>query len=92
MYHDIWFIGDNFLYEMMPVLQTMNIEANAKKKPVPYVYEYFNVYGYYTNPLNQTRGVMACMFNAFAEALNASLHLPKFIFLIPDRLPKKYIV
>ena len=62
----------------------MKIEANAKKKPVPYIYEYFNVYGYYTNPLNQTRSVMAHMFNAFTEALNASLCLPKFIFLIPD--------
>ena len=68
----------------MPVLQSMKTDALTKKKPIPYIFEYYNVFGYYANPLSQTRGVMARMFQALAEGLNSTMRLPKFILVIPD--------
>ena len=82
-YHDVWLIGDDFLYEMMPVLQSMKTEALAKKD-IPYLFEYYNVMGYYASPLSRTRGVMARVFHAVAEGLNASWKLPKFIVMLLD--------
>ena len=83
-YHDIWLIGDDFLYEMLPVLQTMKSEALAQKKTIPYIFKYYNVAGFYSNPLSLNKSVMARIFNSVVEALNENIKLPKFVVFMPD--------
>ena len=83
-YHDIWLIGDDFLHEMFPVLITSRTEALSQKKDTPYIFEYYNVDGFFTNPMSMTRGIMARMLHALAEGLNSRTKLPKFVILLPD--------
>ena len=69
---------------MMPVLTTMRSNARAQKRSIPYIFEYYNVDGFFTSPTGLTKGMMGRMFNVICQALNSTHKLPKYVFLIPD--------
>ena len=79
---DVWIIGDKFLRSMYAELQSLCSEAAIKKRPPPYLYEFYNVFCYYpTTKMNALAGII----NAYIEILNNRSHLPKYVIVIPDK-------
>ena len=65
----------------MKELSTMTQAARAKNKPAPYLYQMYNISGYFASfgtkgPLN--------MINLLIDALNDNDHLPKLIIAVPN--------
>ena len=79
---DVWMVGDVFLCDAMKELSTMTQAVRAKNKPAPYLYQMYNISGYFASfgtkgPLN--------MINPLIDALNDNDHLPKLIITVPDK-------
>ena len=45
--HDIWIIGDQFLWDTMKELSTMTKNVKMNKTEPPYMYEMCNISGYF---------------------------------------------
>ena len=84
---DLWMIGDCFLYKVFNVLPELKSKATNQNKTgkVPYVYDYFNVTSYMTDPMNNTQSVYARILNSLLKALNDATKLPRINLLIPDQ-------
>ena len=64
----------------------MRAKAVAASRDQPYLYQYYNIFGYYLSPLNTTVRVgIARILNAFIEGLNDRDILPKYVIIIPDK-------
>ena len=63
----------------------MKTQANLKKRPIPYMYEKFEVFASYPNPLSQVKSSMTRIFNSLAYLLNSEVYLPRYICIVPDR-------
>ena len=81
---DIWLIGDSFLAEIHPVLNEMSREKDDAESSVPYMYKFFNVSCFVTNPLCVERSKLTRILNALIEALNQCKTLPRLIVMLPD--------
>ena len=83
--YNTWLLGDGFLREAFGSFQAMNSEAKIKKKPPPYIFDYFNVIPLYQRALRQISSMEARMENALVSMLNVKDHLPTYLLIIPDK-------
>ena len=81
---DVWLIGDDFLNNMYSTLAQMKNTAKLKKKPAPYVYDYYNVKCFTTNLLSLTHTILARLVNCVTKGLNDTNKLPRFMVIMPD--------
>ena len=80
---DCWVVGDEFLISIYSALQELKTDYATNHKPMPYLYEHYNISAWYQSPLlNQIR--MARILNSFLDGLNERKKLPKYVLLIPD--------
>ena len=82
---DVWIIGDLFVSSVQATLYHMRSEAILDKRNPPYLFEYYNVRTYYTNPKSDVRSPLARLVNAVVKGLNANTKLPKYILILPDK-------
>ena len=80
----LWFIEDEFVNETYHSLASMKCDYVVEKKPLPFVYQHYNVSCYTTNPLAQNKDVISRLLNCFIKALNDHAYLPQVIIMIPD--------
>ena len=79
---DMWIIGDRWLKEMFPSLQSINDKAAHERKKPPYICEYFNVFCYYpANDYNPMGGII----NALIDILNKREKLPRYLLIAPEQ-------
>ena len=83
--NDVWLIGDAFLKEIFPILQGLKTQKIMLKKPPPYIYEYFNTFGFITCNGTSQRNILARLLNALIEAFNRREKLPRYIVVILDK-------
>ena len=62
----------------------MKTEAKVAKRPIPYMYECYNISCFTTNPLSEMHNMMARLVNCFIKALNDNTILPRFVLLVPE--------
>ena len=82
---DMWIIGDAFLQEMFATLQTMKTSVPSNSKNIPYLYEQYNVFFFFTTQASKQTNFLARIQNAIAEAFNCRTHLPRYILMILDK-------
>ena len=75
-------IGVEFLHDAMKELSSMTKSTKLKKKETPYMYQMYNITGYFT--VLGTRGPLKII-NPVIDALNDMDKLPKFMQIIPDK-------
>ena len=80
---DVWVLGDQLLKDAFYTFQDMNSRANTYRKK-PFLYQYFNVFGFYTSILYDRNNPLARLMNTLTEALNRRNPLPRYIIVIPD--------
>ena len=81
----VWFIGDNFLLNNFNALQMMKSEAAVNKSRLPYLYDNYNIQAWYMKQIKTELPVIAKLQNTLVAAFNDHGHLPKYIFIIPDK-------
>ena len=81
----VWFIGDEFLRELFVTDRAMRTQATQQQKMSPYLYDYYNIECYYTNPLSSNRSILARILNALIAGLNKNEHLPRYIVMMMDK-------
>ena len=81
---DLWIIGDRFLLDVHSSLSKLKSDAVIEKRPIPYIYDYYNVKLYTANPLSEIRNTMTRLVNSLTKALNDATMLPRIILIIPD--------
>ena len=79
----IWFVGDNFFRDVFPALTSLRNQATFNRNRPPYIYEFYNIFGYCQSSASQVRGLPR-FFNPMIEALNARVRLPRYIIFILD--------
>ena len=82
-YHDLWIVGDTFLKETSSDLYDLQDKASQKQQPVPFIFKYFNVRGFYTN--KGVRSGINRLLDPLVEALNKYHKLPKYLLIVPDK-------
>ena len=83
--YDVWFIGDQFFRDMFPSLQNLKQQAKLLKTPIPYLYEYYNVFGYYSMVTSGIRCAIARVYNSLVVGLNTRECLPRLIVIMLDK-------
>ena len=62
----------------------MKTEVKIAKRPIPYIYESYNISCFTTNPLSDIHNMMTRLVNCLVKALNDNSTLPRFIIVIPE--------
>ena len=62
-----------------------NSSAVPDRKSRPFLYKMFNFEMFFTEPLNPIRPVISRIYNALIKALNKHEHLPRYVFVMPDK-------
>ena len=75
-------VGESFLRNTMKELSEMMKRAKVNKHPPPYMYEMFNINGYFAGIA--MKGPLKLV-NPLVDALNDDHHLPKYVILVPDK-------
>ena len=78
---DIWFVGDEFVKNNLGALHELRALAYQKGNPLPYIFQFYNIHGFYT--LSAVRGITR-MINPLIEGINEQPRLPKYIVMVPD--------
>ena len=82
---DLWIHGDKFVNDVFHALQAMKSAAKDAQKPVPYVYDYYNITCITECNLSGSENLLVKLVNAVIKTLNANqLHIPRIITIIPD--------
>ena len=76
---------DKFLVSALPPLQAMKTASQLQCKPIPYVYEQFNITFAYVNQTSYVRSIAAWILNALIQTFNRKNKLPMYIIMIPDK-------
>ena len=84
-FYDAWIIGDAFFREQYSTLQGLKTQALIMKKSLPYVYDYFNLFGFFTSDVQFHRNILSRVQNAILEAFNRRERLPRCIILVLDK-------
>ena len=77
--NDLWIIGDTFIIKNYFMLPKMKIEAVNDRRPLPYIYDFFNISCLSPNPLSLTNNVIARMVNCLIKALNDAMKVARLI-------------
>ena len=80
----MWIIGDKFINRNYHALQKLKTEAIMTKKPLPYVYDYYNLSCFTPNPKSLLENTLARIINALIKALNDATKMPRIILIIPE--------
>ena len=83
--YDVWFVGDQFFATNFGELQKMHQTARIKKKSPPYLYEYYNMFGYYSAGSSGRKHVIGRMINALLVGLNTHNWLPRYVIVVFDK-------
>ena len=83
--NDVWILGDKFLENMFLVLQAMKTSAVMEAKPVPYLYDMYNIFICFSNTTLHRNNVLLWTGSALIDTLNKRAKLPKYIILLIDR-------
>ena len=83
--YDAWLIGDSSLKKMYDTLVKMRDQARVNHKPLPYLFEYYNVHGFWKTSSSLAKYVIGQVYNAFVEALDTGRRLPRFLLVILDK-------
>ena len=75
-------MGDAFLKSIFDTVKKMKEQARVNNKSPPYLYEYYNVTGFWKQ---NSRRVIRHTLNAFIEALNGGHCLPRFLVIVLDK-------
>ena len=90
---DLWLIGDQFVNDNYHAMSTMPSIAKMDKWDPPYVYDYYNISCFTSNPLSTVESTIAKIVNCLIKAImnKKCYRLPRFIVIIPDWDLLKYI-
>ena len=69
-FKNVWFLGDEFLHAVFATFQQMKTDALDRQRPMPYMYDYYNVKMVMAQRSNVIKSTIAKIFNALVEALN----------------------
>ena len=69
----------------------MKTQAKMKKEDYPYVFEFYNVQCFMTNPLSDERSILARLLNLLIQALNENKMLPRLVVFMPGQDLSRYI-
>ena len=83
---DLWFVGDKFVNDNYHTMSAMTTVAKMNKADPLYVFDYYNVKCFTSNPLSHVCLLLARLVNNVIKALNNKecVLLPRFIVIIPD--------
>ena len=81
---DVWFVGDNFLRDIFTTFTDMNKHAVRSRSKPPYLFGFYNVFGYFQNKISCVKGIVR-IYNAFLEGLNGRKRLPRFLVFVMDK-------
>ena len=76
---------------MYPILAELKNKAKIDKRSPPYLYDYYNVKCFTTNPLLVMTDTLVRLVNCVIKGLNETAKLPRFIVVIPDQDIVKYV-
>ena len=77
---DIWLVGDQFLEEIFYILHDLKMNSKSTShSDMPYLYDYYNVKNYYSNPLCLTSDMPGRLVNKFVSAMMENTYLPCII-------------
>ena len=68
----------------MTIIGSKN-KAKLKNKPLPYLFDKYNILPLYAVTSSLIRSTLGRMFNQFIEGLNDNDWLPKYIIFLPDK-------
>ena len=74
-------MGDEFIKANLGALQELRATAHQKGNPLPYIFQFYNIHGFYT--LSAVTGIVR-MINPLINAINERPRLPKYIIMAPD--------
>ena len=84
-------MGDKFLKSILQSFIDAKTRATKKKEGMPYLHNNYNVSGFIMNHVTASKNTLANIVNAFTEAMNQNIHLPRFVIVVPDWDILKYI-
>ena len=67
------------------MLQSMKQQAKLMKMAMPHLYDYYNVFGYYSMPTSGTRRTIACVLNLLIVGLNMRDRLLRLVVIMLDK-------
>ena len=82
---DVWVIGDTFLREALPVLQSIKTQAAENNTIKPFLYEYYNLIPLFTSSNSYTKSFIAKIFNKLVAEMNNRAMLPKYMIIALDK-------
>ena len=80
---DIWFLGDEMLFEIFHTLPYLRKEARIAKTEIPYLYNQYNVSMFHMTQ-SQVNNIFTRLCNCLIEAINKH-KLPRMIFVMIDK-------
>ena len=60
-------------------------QAKIQKTQQPYIYEYYNIFGYYTMPSSGSHHTIGRVVNSLITALNTRDRLPRLVVIMLDK-------
>ena len=81
---DIWFVGDAFLRETFPTMQTLKTSTSMDNKSLPFIYKQFNVFYFFMSRNTFIQNILTKVHNAIVEGLNRRDYLLKYIVFMLD--------
>ena len=82
---DLWLIGDGFLRESVASLQQLKNGAALRDHRLPYIYQYYNVKGYFHEYNSHIDTAIGRIYNSMVFGLNENTFLPKYVIFIIDQ-------
>ena len=83
--YNAWFVGDEFLRSTFPMFIEMKQEAAIRKREVPYLHAYYNVFAYTTSTSSGNCRTIGRIFNSLVHRLNTRDRLPRFLVVVTDK-------
>ena len=80
----MWFLGDNFFRKTFNTFTAMRNQTQLNKVRPPYLFEFYNIFGYCQNTSSMVRG-LSRFYNPLIEALNTCIKLSHYIIMVWDK-------
>ena len=81
----MWLIRDEFFSKIYDSLKEWRRRTRAAKSKQPYLYDYYNVFGYYMLRSSGNRRAIGRVLNSLIVGLNTRHQLPRLIILMLDK-------
>ena len=83
--YDIWFLEDEFFRDVFQAFQAIRQQAKLTRTTIPYLYNYYNVFGYYAMRSSGNKHIIGRIVNSLIVGLNTRERLPRLIVLMLDK-------